>query len=322
MHSLKMIGIVTLAALTGSGCASPKKPPLRLGVNFWATTEFIFMAQEKKFYEEEGLPIEIVEYSSLNDLRRGFERGQVDAMASSLVEVLMIRDNTQRRPQVVLIVDFSNGADFIVAKHDIPNVTSLKGRRVGVEGGSMGIFVLGRALEQAGLSFDDITMISKDQSTMERSYVSGEVDAAVTYPPFSVGLGGTAGDGHLIFSSKQIPGEVVDLVAVDADKLNPGDAAKFQKIWKRIMTYVAANSEESYRAMANREKISREEFQATMNGLQLVSPEQQRALIEKGGIKVTVQKTARFLQQTGVLKRIADVDDLLAPTNERISPQR
>jgi len=321
MHSLKMIGIVTLAALIGSGCVSPKKP-LRLGINFWATTEFIIMAQEKKFFEEEGLPIEIVEYSSLNDLRRGFGRGQVDAMASSLVEVLMVRDNTQRRPQVVLIVDFSNGADFIVAKHDIPNVASLKSRRVGVEGGSMGIFVLGRALEQAGLSFEDITLISKDQSTMERSYVSGEVDAAVTYPPFSVGLGGTAADGHVIFTSKQIPGEVVDLVAVDANKLNPGDAAKFQNVWRRIMAHVAANSEESYRAMAKREKISLEEFQATMNGIQLVSPEQQQALIEKGGLKVTVQKTARFLQQTGVLKGIPDANDVLAPANERISLRR
>ncbi|HTM51230.1 MAG TPA: ABC transporter substrate-binding protein [Bryobacteraceae bacterium] len=322
MHILKMIGIVTLPALIGSGCASPKKPPLRLGVNFWATTEFILMAQEKHFFEEEGLPVEIVEYSSLNDLRRGFERGQVDAMASSLVEVLMVRDNTQRRPQVVLIVDFSNGADFIVAKYDIPNVAGLKKRRVGVEGGSMGIFVLGRALEQAGLTFDDVTLISKDQSTMERSYLSGEIDAAVTYPPFSVGLGGTAGDGHLIFSSKQIPGEIVDIVAVDVNKLNPGDAAKFQNVWKRVTAHVAANSGESYRIMAKREKISLADFQATMDGLQIVSHEQQRALFEQGGLKVTVQKTARFLQQTGVLKRIPDPDDLLALDHERISLRR
>ena len=317
-----MIGIVTLAALISSGCTSPKKPPLRLGVNFWATTEFILMAQEKKFFEEEGLPIEIIEYSSLNDLRRGFERGQVDAMASSLVEVLMARDETKRRPQVVLIVDFSYGADFIVAKRDIPNVASLKGRRVGVEGGSMGIFVLGRALEQAGLSFRDITVVSKDQSTMERSYVSGEVDAVVTYPPFSVGLGGTAGDGHLIFTSKQIPGEVVDVVAVDADKLDAGDTAAFQQVWKRILTHVADNPEASYRAMAKREKISLDEFQATMNGIQLVSLEQQQGLIEKGALKVTLQKTARFLQQTGVLKGIPDADDVLAPITEGISLRR
>jgi hypothetical protein len=108
---------------------------------------------------------------------------------------------------------------------------------------------------------------------------------------------------------------------VDADKLNPGDAAKFQKVWKRIMTHVADHTEESYRAMAKREKISLEEFQATMKGIQLVSLEQQQALLENGGLKVTVQKTARFLKQTDVLKGIADADDLLAPTNERITQQ-
>ncbi|HEX6908508.1 MAG TPA: ABC transporter substrate-binding protein [Terriglobales bacterium] len=323
MRHLSVIGIATLAALIGGGCSSKKPPqPLRLGVNFWATTEFIFMAQDKKYFEEEGLPVELVEYSSLTDLRRGFERGQVDAMASSLVEVLMARENTRRRPQVLLVVDFSNGADFIVAKHNIPDVAGLKGRRVGVEGGSMGIFVLGRALEQVGLSLQDVTMISKDQSTMARSYLSGEVDAAVTYPPFSVGVGRNSADGHLIFTSKQIPGEVVDLVAVDADKLHPEDAAKIQKIWKRILAYVALHTEESYRAMAKREKISLEEFQATMNGLQVVSHDQQQALVANGGLKVTVQKTARFLQQTGVLRGIPDADDVLAPTSEQISPRR
>jgi NitT/TauT family transport system substrate-binding protein len=234
----------------------------------------------------------------------------------------MARENTSRRPQVVLVVDFSDGADFIVAKHDIPDVASLKGRRVGVEGGSMGIFVLGRALEQAGLSLHDVTIISKDQSTMARSYLSGEVDAAVTYPPFSAGVGANSADGHLIFTSKQIPGEVVDLVAVDADKLNPEDTAKIQKIWKRILSHVALHTEESYRAMAKRENISLEEFQATMNGLQVVSHAQQQALVENGGLKVTVEKTARFLQQTGVLKGMPDTDDVLAPTSARISQRR
>src|ERR1051326_7331209 len=208
MRNYRFICILFLLALAAAGCGSSKKLPLRLGVNFWATTEFIFLAQSQGYFDQEGIPVELVEYSSLNDLRRGFERGQVDAMACSLVEVLMARENTSRRPQLVQIVDFSNGADFIVAKPGIASVAALKGRRVGAETGSMGILVLGRALEQAGLSLDDVSVISKDQSNMERTYLSGEVDAAVTYPPFSVGLNGEK--GHIIFDSTHIPGEVVD----------------------------------------------------------------------------------------------------------------
>jgi len=315
-----MIAVGTLAVLICASCSS-KRLPLRLGVNFWATTEFILMADNMKFFEEEGLPIEIVEYSSLNDLRRGFERGQVDAMASSLVEVLLSRDNTPRRPQVVLVVDFSNGADFIVAKREIADIAGLKGRRVGVEGGSMGIFVLGRALERAGLSLTDVTVIPTDQSHMARAYLSGEIDAAVTYPPFSVGVGENAVDGHIIFNSSQIPEEVVDIVAVDADKLKPEDAGKIQKVWKRITSYVAAHPAESYKVMAKRERISLSEFQTTMNGIQIVSSEQQEALIKNGGLKGTVQKTARFLQQTGVLKRLPDAGDVLAQNTQHISLQ-
>jgi NitT/TauT family transport system substrate-binding protein len=246
----------------------------------------------------------------------------VDAMASSLVEVLMARDHTKRHPQVVLVVDYSDGADFIVAKRAIPDVVSLKGRRVGAETGSMGIFVLGRALEQAGLLLTDVTLVSKDQSNMERTYVSGEVDAVVTYPPFSVGLAGAPADGHIIFSSTQIPGEVVDVVAVDADHLNPEFAPKIQRVWKRIVSYVAGHTEEAYRAMSKREKISLDAFQATMSGIRVVSLEQQRVLLETGQLKATVQKTARFLHQAGVLKRQAEAHDVLAPAYQTISAQR
>jgi len=108
---------------------------------------------------------------------------------------------------------------------------------------------------------------------------------------------------------------------VDADKLKPEDAGKIQKVWKRITSYVAAHPAESYKVMAKRERISLSEFQTTMNGIQIVSSEQQEALIKNGGLKGTVQKTARFLQQTGVLKRLPDAGDVLAQNTQHISLQ-
>ena len=300
-------------AILLSGCSASKREPLRIGVNFWVTSEFIVMAQDKGYFDEEGIPLELVEYSSLADCRRGFERGQVDALASTLVEVLMSRDASQRRPQVVQVIDFSNGADFIVAKPSVPDVAALKGRRVGAETDSLGIFVLGRALEQAKLRLTDITIVSKDQSAMARAYASGEVDAAVTYPPFSVGLFGPSADGHIIFNSSEIPGEVVDVIEVDARKLEDQDAARIQRVWKRILAHVNENPDASYREMAKRERIDLSEFKKTMAGITVVTPELQRELIESGRIKTTLQKTAQFLHEAGVLKNEPDTAEVLAP---------
>lgn len=311
MRNYRRTGALILLALVSAGCSSPKKPPLRMGVNFWATTEFIFHAQSLGYFDREGIPVELVEYSSLNDLRRGFEQGQVDAMACSLVEVLMARENTSRRPQLVQVVDFSNGADFIVAKPGIANVTGLKGQRVGVETGSMGILVLGRALELAGLTLNDVFVISKDQSNMERTFSKGEVDAAVTYPPYSVGLDGKS--GHVIFDSTRIPGEVVDIIAVDPAKISPGAADKLRRVWKRITTHVEEHAEESYTVMAKRERISLQEFQSTLRGIQVVSVEQQNELLDSGKLQNTLANMARFLHQVGVLRNESEYDDVLPP---------
>jgi NitT/TauT family transport system substrate-binding protein len=183
----------------------------------------------------------------------------------------------------------------------------------------MGLLVLGRALEQAGMSLDDVVVIPKDQSNMARTYDSGEVDAVVTYPPYSVGLDRT---GHIIFDSTRIPGEVVDIVAVDADKLNPEVAARIQGVWKRILDDVEANRDESYGTMAKREKISLQEFQTTMNGIQMVSVKQQKVLLESGRLRTTVLNLSRFLREAGVLKSASDSVDILAPAQQLLSVQR
>jgi len=313
--------LLILLTLSTQACRSSKEQPLRLGVNFWASTEFIFMAQARGYFAEAGVPIELVEYSSLNDLRRGFEHGQVDAMACTLVEVMMARENTARRPQLVQIADFSNGADFIVAKPAIASVAALRGRDVGVEAGSMGILVLGRALEQAGMSLHDVNLIAKDQSNMERTYASGEVDAVVTYPPFSVGLRDGM-NGHIIFDSTRIPGEVVDIIAVDAAQLNPKMTRGIQKVWSRILADVAQDREGSYGMMAKRERISLEEFEATMSGLKIVSVEEQRRLYQDGRLRATTANIAKFLHETGVLHAAADVDDVLRPLQELVSAHK
>ena len=98
----------------------------------------------------------------------------------------------------------------------------LEGRRVAVEKFSLGYLMLARALDRANLGLRDVQAVPMDLSQMSDAMRRGVVDAAVSYPPESVAMMAD-GLGQVVFSSRDIPGEILDLMVVKTDvlKANP-----------------------------------------------------------------------------------------------------
>lgn len=192
------------------GCSQEAPLAFRVGINAWPGYEFIYLAQEKGFYKDESLDIRIIELSSLSDARRAYERGQIHALGTTVVDVLQIRDQSKRSPQIIQVVDYSDGADVILAQPEITNVSTLRGKRIGVELASLGVYVLARALENNGLELSDVEMVSMDQLSMESAFIEREIAAIVSYPPVSVRLK-RLGKAVTVFSSSDIAKEVIDV---------------------------------------------------------------------------------------------------------------
>ena len=110
--------VTIVAAAWLAGCAR-YEAPLRIGINAWPGNEFLFLAQEKGFFAAEHVDVRLIEYSSLGDVRRAFDRGQLDGMTATLVELLQSREGTRRAPRAFMATDVSNGADVIVARGEI-----------------------------------------------------------------------------------------------------------------------------------------------------------------------------------------------------------
>lgn len=298
--------LVAVAALSLTfGCSPEESTSFRVGINPWPGYEFLYLAQEKGFFLEEGLEVRVVEFSSLSDTRRAYERGQINALGATVVEVLQIRDNCSRSPQIVQVVDYSNGADVILARPGITNGASLRGSRIGLELESLGVYVLARGLAQSGLSLADVQMASRDQLSMEDRFRSGRLDAIVTYPPTSTKLLRDT-KANTIFSSAQIPGEVIDVIAVEADinTLRHGDVVKFLSAYHRAAAYTQQNPADAYRIMAEREGLTPEEFRAVLTGgIQLLTDSDQVDYFRPGGkLAAVIDTTDRVLRQTGQVR--------------------
>ena len=311
-------GLLVVCAILGgawlAGCGR-YEAPLRLGIHAWPGNEFLFLAQEKGFFAAQGVDVRLIEYSSLGDVRRAFDRGQIDGMTATVVELLQSRDATRRSPRAFMVTDISNGADMILARGSIAAVSGLAGKRVAAEPESVGMFMLARALARQGMPFSAVAVVAMDQTDMAKNLDSGWVDAAVTYPPVSFEILQIPGT-RMVFSSADIPGEVVDVVALAGDVLERrlDDAARIVRAWDQSLAYAVQHPAEARELMASRERISVEEFAQALAGIQLLSADEQRPLFESGGpLARAIGAAATTLREAAQIRNGSGSAECVAP---------
>ena len=296
------------------GCGNPGGPELRIGINAWPGYELIYLAQERGFFRDAGVRVKLVEFGSLSDARRAYESSKIDGLATTIVEVLMARDATPRDLRIVRLIDFSDGADVIIAGKDTQSLRDLRGKRIGVELASLGIFVLARALELEGLSLEDVRPLSKGQQTMREALLAGELDATVAYPPESEA---TLRDPrfHIVFSTRKIPGEVLDVLAIDGDVLRqrPGQITAFLHAMDRAHEFLQQHADEACRIMGERQGLSGPEFKRLLyDGIRLVAPGEQSVYFgETGKLRAVIAGTARTLRDVKLISARPEVMDCL-----------
>ncbi|MCW5893769.1 MAG: ABC transporter substrate-binding protein [bacterium] len=290
-------------ALVLAGCRAESPAPIRIAVHPWPPFDLLYLAQEQGLFAEAGVPVHLVELSSLADARRAYERGQTDGLACTVVELLGARSVAGRDPQAILVVDTSDGADVVLARPGLGDVAALRGRRVAAEPASSGVYLLARALVAHGLTLADVAPVFIDQTHIAEAFAAGEVDAAVTYPPFAAGLERLG--AVPVFSSRALPGEIVDVVALDAALVaeRPHHARAIARAFEAARRFAEAHPDEAHATMAAREGIEPREFRAVLGrGIRLVPAHEQARYLAPGGLlELTLPRVDAVMRRIGHL---------------------
>ncbi len=310
------LALVLLLLLGLAGCAGEPPAPLRIAISPWPGYELLYLAQEQGFFADAGVDVRIVEMGSLGDARRAFERRQVDGMAVTLLEVLESRAATSRAPQVVMVTDWSDGADVLVGRPPVTTLAALRGRRIGVQPGSLGTLVLARALESVGLGLADVVPVFVDETRMAEALAAGSVHAVVTYPPFSTGLEGLDG-AVTLFDSRSMPREIVDVVAIDAPVVaaHPDRVRALAEAFDRAVRFTREQPDVAHAVMAQREGLPPGEFAGHLRAMRFADLADQPALLAAGGpIDRTLRELDTVLRRLGRLSGPTRLDDCLPAT--------
>lgn len=302
----RVAGLAVLPLVGGCNLPSAFQPLVRLGITDWPGYEYFYLAQEWGLAEAQGLRLQVNQHSSLKDQRFSYEQGDVDALATTVSEALAICQAMPARcPLLVLVLDESIGGDQLIAQRRIPGLAGLRGQKVGLERSVLGEYQLLRALETAGLGLNDVELVYAGPRALIDQMLAQGLAAVITYSPYSTGLLNQPGH-QILFSSSQLPRDVVDVLAVSPDfaQRQPQQVAALVNTWWSARRQAGRRLEEAHALMARREGISVEDFRRSEAMLRYVDGTQQRLWLRPGGwLESTVRRMAQRLQAAGRLPR-------------------
>lgn len=296
-----MLTAVRTALFAIFACATVQagEPPLRLGTNVWPGYEPLYLARGLGHLD--STRVALIEYLSASEVIRAFRNRAIQAAALTLDEALLLVDGGLA-VQVVLVTDVSNGGDAVLARPPVKRIEQLRGRRIGVESGALGAYVLSRALEIGGLDLAAVEIVHLPINEHRTAYQQGTVDALVSFEPVRSQL--IASGAREVFSSRDIPGEIVDVVVVERHfRLeHPQLVEHLLNAWFKGLDHLHSHPSDAATRMSARLNLSPEAVLASFAGLQLPDRAENRAFL--GGAKPKLRAVAERLQNVMIAHQL------------------
>jgi NitT/TauT family transport system substrate-binding protein len=285
-----------------------------VAITSWPGYEYLYLAEQRRLGQRYGIDLRVQQYSSLEDQRLAYGRGDVEVIATTLPDAIAICHEVPKRcPELFLVIDQSDGADVIISTSDFVDIGGLVGQTVGLERTVLAEYLLLRAFETKQVSFDQVRLLNEGPNGLIQALSKGKVAAIVTYPPHSNALR-LDSRYRILFSSAQIPGEIVDVLAVNPAfaKRNPGMIRALVRTWWAAQALARAEPQASQALMANRQQVSPAEFVASERGIRYPGPADQAEMLAPTGSVARV--LARMADQMISAKRLSANAPLPTPT--------
>ena len=318
---LSLPALLVLAA----GC-QPFLPKLSVPVGQWPGYAFFPLAHARGLDRREGLELKLVPFANPQDITLAYLRGDVQIAQLTTVEAVDLCTRVPKRcPVVVLVLDESRGGDQLLVHRSLRSLAELRGQPVGITPTTLGPYVLSRALSRHGLGLADVDLRPMPVERMPAAFAAGELKAGALYPPFSEEAQRRA-PVRPLFSSRDLPGEIFDVLVVDPALLSRerGAVVRLLRTWQSAQDALRSNPDAASAAMARASGVSDADFRSSLTGLLFFNLDRQQAMLRASGILERNLRDVRGVQaQLGLVPLngpLPPVDDSLV--REARAPSR
>lgn len=315
-----MVMVLVLSVFTLLGCGNSNKEAsnepvkFKLAFSTWVGYGPFFIAKEKGFFEKYGIDPEITIIDDESQFAAALGSDAIQSLAHVIDrEVISAANDVDEK--VVLALDQSSGGDGIVASAEIQSPADLVGKTVALDKSSTSYFFFLTVLEKAGITEDQLTIKEMGADAAGTAFVQGDVDAAVTWEPWLTNANQRDG-GHLLVSSKDYPGTIVDTVSfnqkfVDA---HPEAIKGLCQAWFDAVDYYKANSDEGNKIMADGLAITKDDVASMVTGVTFYGKDENAALFDEtkeGNLYDVADRAASFWLDRGIIEKKISGKDLI-----------
>lgn len=241
-----------LSSCAKEAAPAPETPVIRLGTYEWPGSYWIDVACQKGWFAAAGLEVQRVDtdkryFAALDDVAAG----RLDGMGFTQFD--LVRHVAGGHDLVgIAAIDYSDGAEAIVARPGIKRLSDLRGKRLALHRGTYLEYLFTRVAERDHVDVDDIILVDRSGDEAVADIGAGRVDAVFVWEPY-VQEAQDAVDGVRLFSTAEIPSLTYSVFAMRRDFIEryPTEVQKLMAVWQRSVQFIREHPLESTLLIAN-----------------------------------------------------------------------
>lgn len=259
-----------------------------------------------RWAERYDIDVEIVQINDYVESINLYTAGEFDGVSATNMDTLSIPSGSGVDTTALIVGDFSNGNDAVIVKGEA-GLEDLAGMPVNLVELSVSHYLLARALDSVGLAERDLDgVINTSDADMIAAFQTDDVQAVVTWNPL-VSTILEDPNATSLFTSADIPGEIIDMMVVNTDVLeaNPDFGRALVGAWYELMTIMSSDTDEGIAArtaMAEASGTDLAGYDAQLASTEMFyEPADAVAFVESATLPETMVTVAEFLFDQGIL---------------------
>jgi NitT/TauT family transport system substrate-binding protein len=314
---IALIACALLVASCSPAADAPAEPKTEFNIGWsiyagWMPWPFAQQAGiVKKWADKYGVQIKFVQVNDYVESVNQYTAGKLDGVTVANMDALTIPAAGGKDTSAIIVGDYSNGNDGILMKGG--DLKAIKGQSVNLVELSVSHYVLARGLNSAGLQLKDVKTVNTGDADIVGAFASPDVKVAVAWNPQLNAMKAQPG-AKLVFSSADIPGEILDLLCVDTAtlKANPHLGKALAGIWYEttaLMVRQDAEGKAARAAMAKLAGATPESFDSQLSTTFLYSdPKAAVAAADAPALVTTMTRVRDFSFSKGLFKGATSAD--------------
>ena len=267
----------------------------------------LIVAQQRGFFAEAGLEVEMIEPADPNDPPRLVAAKQADIAISYQPQLHIQVGAGLPLVRFATLVATPLNTLLVLDESPVKTIADLKGRKVGFSVGGFEDAILKAMLEPKGLSLSDIELINVNFS-LSPALMSGQVDAVIgAYRNFELNQLEIEGrKGRAFYVEEEGVPAYDELIAIThRERLSDPAMAKFVDAMERGVQYLVNHPEESWKLFVSYkpeldDELNRRAWRDTLPRFAL-----RPAALDRG----RYEAFGRFLETQGVVEKLPPSTD-------------